>query len=127
MDEKKTVCKRLCIDPYLVPADELDHIVEDGKGSLFKEAAKQISEGVFYKIIYKTMTEADPVESMAQITFSLAIEPLRMKHMEAVYKAPEDIYFRPEKSLKDKLRNCIRYLKDRSGGNIEWRETDEGI
>lgn len=127
MDEKKTVCKRIFIDPHMVPVDELDHIVEDGKKSLFQEASDQIAEGVCYKIIYKIRTEDDPINQLDVICFNLDIEPLRFKHFEAIYKAPEDIYFRPEKSLKDKLRNCIRYLRDHSGGEIDWRETDEGI
>lgn len=122
MDEKQSVMQKLYLDPYMVhdPA-ALDHIVEDAKGRLFKEASKKIEEGVYYSVLYRIRTEQNP--AMKEITLILDLE--RMKHMEAVYKQPEDIYLcRPEKSLKEKLRNCIRYLKDRSGGRIEWRERE---
>ena len=128
MEEKKSVMKRILIDPFMVPPDALDQIIKDGKKSLFQEASDQIAEGAYYKIIYKIRTEDDPIQQMDVICFNLDIEPLRLIHMKAVYKQPEEIYlYRSERSLKDKLRNCIRYLKDRSGGRIEWRETDEGI
>lgn len=122
MDEKQSVMQKLYLDPYMVQDPEaLDHIVEDAKGRLFKELSKKIEEGVYYSVLYRIRTELNP--AMKEITLILDLE--RMKHMEAVYKQPEEIYFyRSERSLKDKLRNCIRYLKDRSGGRIEWRESE---
>ena len=127
MDEKKTVSHRILIDPFMVPPNELDQIIKDGKKRLFQEASDQIAEGAYYKIIYKIRTEDDPIKQMDVICLNLDIEPLRIKHFEAIYKAPEEIILRPAKPLKEKLRNCIRYLKDRSGGEIDWRESDEGI
>ena len=122
MEEKKSVMQKLYLDPYMVHDPEaLDHIVEDAKGRLFKELSKKIEEGVYYSVLYRIRTEQNP--AMKEITLLLDLE--RMKHMEAIYKQPEDIYLcRAERSLKDKLRNCIRYLKDRSGGRIEWREKE---
>lgn len=121
MDEKQSVMQKLYLDPYMVQDSEaLDNMVEDAKGRLFKEASKKIEDGVYYAVLYRIRTEQNPM--MNEVTLILDLE--RMKHMEAVYKQPEEICLRPEKSLKDKLRNCIRYLKDRSGGRIEWRERE---
>ena len=106
-------------------------IVKVKKKDLFATAAEAISEGCYYKIYFETSSEdvyrdfGFPAE---EVILRLNIEPLRMKHMEAVYIPPENIYlYHSDRSLKDKLRNCIKYLKDRSGGEIDWRETDEGI
>lgn len=123
MNEKQWCMQKIYLDPHMVqdPA-ALDHIMEDTKERLFIEASKKIEEGVYYKVRYRNRTELNP--TMNEVTFIFDMEPLRMKHMEAVYTPPEEICLRPEKSLKDKLRNCIRYLKDRSGGRIEWRERE---
>lgn len=122
MDEKQSVMQKLYLDPYMVQdPDALDHIIEDVKGRLFKEVSKKIAEGVCYKVLYRKSTV--PTPTMNEVTLILDLEPLRIKHMEAVYTQPEDIYLCfDERSLKEKLRNCIRYLKDRNGVRIEWRE-----
>lgn len=131
MDEKQSVLQRIYLSRDQINSAAKDEIVKVKKKDLFATAAEAISEGLYYKIYFETSSEdvyrdfGFPAE---EVILRLNIEPIRMKHMEAVYIPSEEIYLcRPDRSLKEKLRNCIRYLKDRSGGEIDWRETDEGI
>lgn len=131
MDEKQSVLQRIYLSRDQINSAAKDEIVKVKKKDLFATAAEAISEGLYYKIYFETSSEdvcrdfGFPAE---EVILRLNIEPLRIKHMEAVCIPSENIYLcRPDRSLKEKLRNCIRYLKDRSGGRIDWRETDEGI
>lgn len=131
MDEKQSVLQRIYLSRDQINSAAKDEIVKVKKKDLFATAAEAISEGVYYKIYFETSSEdvyrdfGFPAE---EVILRLNIEQLRMKHMEAVYIPSEDIYlYHTDRSLKEKLRNCFKYLKDRSGGRIDWRETDEGI
>ena len=131
MDEKQSVLQRIYLSRDQINSAAKDEIVKAKKKDLFATAAEAISEGVYYKIYFETSSEdvyrdfGFPAE---EVILRLNIEQLRMKHMEAVYIPSEDIYlYHTDRSLKEKLRNCFKYLKDRSGGRIDWRETDEGI
>lgn len=126
MDEKQSVLQRIYLSRDQINSAVKDEIVKVKKKDLFATAAEAISEGLYYKIYFETRSEdvcrdfGFPAE---EVILRLNIEPLRMKHMEAVYIPSENIYLcRPDRSLKEKLRNCIRYLKDHSGGRIDWRE-----
>lgn len=127
MDENRLVLQqRIYLSRDQINSAAKEEIVKAKKKDLFATAAEAISERVYYKIYFETRSEFRP--QYEEVILKLNIEPLRIKHMEAVYKQPEEIYLcRSERSLKEKLRNCIRYLKDRSGWKIDWRETDEGI
>lgn len=127
MDEKQMVLQqRIYLSRDQINSAAKDEIVKAKKKDLFATAAEAISERVYYKIYFETRSEFRL--QYEEVILKLKIEPLRMKHMEAVYIPPENIYlYHSDRSLKDKLRNCIKYLKDRSGGKIDWRETDEGI
>ena len=39
-----------------------------------------------------------------------------------VYKSPEELLLQPEKTIRQKLKNCWRYLRDKKGGYIEVRK-----
>lgn len=126
MDENQLVLQqRIYLSRDQINSAAKDEIVKAKKKDLFATAAEAISERVYYKIYFETRSEFRL--QYEEVILKLNIEPLRIKHMEAVYTPPEEIILRPAKPLKEKLRNCIRYLKDRSGGEIDWRETDEGI
>lgn len=127
MDENQLVLQqRIYLSRDQINSAAKDEIVKVKKKELFATAAEAISEGLYYKIYFETRSEFR--YQYEEVILKLNIEPLRMKHMEAVYIPSENIYLcRPDRPLKEKLRNCIKYLKDRSGGRTDWRETDEGI
>lgn len=75
---------------------------------------------VFNDNSYQTF---DPlcVEEFPQIEMrkmTVTLEPIPQMRM--VYKAPEDLHLiRPSTSLRTKLKNCWRYLRDDSEGHYE--------
>lgn len=56
------------------------------------------------------------------VHMSVELEPV--KQYKAVYHPPEERFFRPEPTLKAKLKNCFAYLKDKTGGTIETEEVE---
>ena len=62
----------------------------------------------------------EPIYSAAENDVEL--EPV--KQYKAVYHSPEERFFRPEPTLKAKLKNCFAYLKDKTGGTIETEEVE---
>ena len=56
------------------------------------------------------------------VHMSVELEPVRQ--YKAVYHSPEERFFRPEPTLKAKLKNCFAYLKDKTGGTIETEEVE---
>lgn len=67
----------------------------------------------------------EPIYSAAEndvVHMSVELEPV--KQYKAVYHSPEERFFRPEPTLKAKLKNCFAYLKDKTGGTIETEELE---
>ena len=56
------------------------------------------------------------------VEMSVELEPV--KQYKAVYHPAEERFFRPEPTLKAKLKNCFAYLKDKTGGTIETEEVE---
>ena len=108
-----------------ISLEDLMKIKQMAMEDLFANIAKhEIEMDRPYSIIikddaYKTFdplcAEEYPQIEMRKMT--VTIDPVPQMRM--VYKAPEDLHFKPSKSLWTKLKNCWEYLRDDSEGHYE--------
>ena len=60
---------------------------------------------------------AEEFPNIEQRKMTVNIEPIPQVRM--IYKAPEELHLTPSKSLRTKLKNCWKYLRDDSEGHYE--------
>lgn len=100
----------------LVSEDTVRHVGEDMIRQIFLRATLDMRPGIWYKIKFEESREkayADDVELRIELAYDIIPERA------VVYKAPEEILLPPEKSFRQKLKNCVRYLRDKTGGSLE--------
>lgn len=97
----------------------IERVVRQQARKLIDSVLGQIEKDKWYAI---RMTESDfeafDADKMTK-TMRMEIKPAREQTI--VYKPPEMMLI-PTPSLKEKLKNCIKYLKDKSGGSYEIKE-----
>ena len=118
--------------PSMLPEEDVEIVVGNKRAQLVTKALTEsgyLQDGGFVTLRYsekrdealdlKTLYNAD---GMDIVQMSVELEPV--KQYKAVYHAPEEVYLPPERSLKAKLKNCLAYLKDKTGGTIETEEVE---
>ena len=123
--------QRVYISSILTEADA-QNIIKIKRERFVTEALTEsgfLQDGGFFTLRYsekrdealdlKTLYNADEMDI---VQMSVELEPV--KQYKAVYHSPEERFFRPEPTLKAKLKNCFAYLKDKTGGTIETEEVE---
>lgn len=123
--------QRVYISSILTEADA-QNIVKIKRERFVTEALTEsgyLQDGGFITLRYsekrgealdlKTLYNADEMDI---VQMSVELEPVRQ--YKAVYHSAEERFFRPEPTLKAKLKNCFAYLKDKTGGTIETEEVE---
>lgn len=123
--------QRIYISSILTEADA-QNIIKIKRERFVTEALTEsgyLQDGGFITLRYsekrdealdlKTLYNADEMDI---VQMSVELEPV--KQYKAVYHSPEERFFRPEPTLKAKLKNCFAYLKDKTGGTIETEELE---
>ena len=123
--------QRVYISSILTEADA-QNIIKIKRERFVTEALTEsgfLQDGGFFTLRYsekrdealdlKTLYNADEMDI---VQMSVELEPV--KQHKAVYHSPEERFFRPEPTLKAKLKNCFAYLKDKTGGTIETEEVE---
>ena len=116
--------------PSMLPEEDVEIVVGNKRAQLVTKALTEsgyLQDGGFVTLRYsekrdealdlKTLYNADEMDI---VQMSVELEPV--KQYKAVYHPPEERFFRPEPTLKAKLKNCFAYLKDKTGGTIETEE-----
>ena len=90
------------------------------KENLLGEVSKWIKYGEHYSLNIEKAEEVDPDSERfglhsVRITATFEIIPQTTLH----FVSPEEIHLIPNITFRKKLKNCVAYLKDKSGG--EWR------
>lgn len=118
--------------PSMLPEEDAQIYVGNKRAQFVTEALTEsgyLQDGGFVTLRYSETRGAAldletlyNVEEMDIVQMSVELEPV--KQYKAVYHAPEEIYLPPERSLKAKLKNCLAYLRDKTGGTIETEEVE---
>lgn len=119
--------QRVYIPSILTEADA-QNIVKIKRERFVTEALTEsgyLQDGGFVTLRYSEARGPDIdhyAEDIDIVQMSVELEPV--KQYKAVYHAPEETYFYPTRSLKAKLKNCLAYLRDKTGGTIETEEVE---
>lgn len=116
--------------PSMLPEEDEQIFVGNKRERFVTEALTEsgyLQDGGFITLRYSETRGADldfdiDKDGMDIVQMSVELEPV--KQYKAVYHSPEERFFRPEPTLKAKLKNCFAYLKDKTGGTIETEEVE---
>ena len=103
-----------------IPDEVVTHIEKVQTKELMEAMIPELKKDKWYAIrlseYHDHLYEGDYIQKRMVMEFKPCQEQT------IVYKSSEQINFTPTKSLKDKLKNCIRYMRDKSGGVYELTE-----
>jgi len=106
---------------YLSKYEYTPEISEDVVCHLFADISqkliKEIEFDSWYRIKFSTNFRRE--YDCDVMTCRVAFE--RIPERAVVFKAPEEFLLPPEKSFRQKLKNCVKYLRDKTGGQPEER------
>ena len=118
--------------PSMLPEEDTQIFVGNKRARFVMEALTEsgyLQDGGFITLRYSETRGAaldlemlHHADGMDIVQMSVELEPV--KQYKAVYHPPEERFFRPEPTLKAKLKNCFAYLKDKTGGTIETEEVE---
>ena len=108
--------------PNDAPAEYLERIAQDQARHLLDDMLSHIEKDKWYSIRWTDADFGQPDSFTVTRTMQIEVEPIREKTM--VYISTEQIHLNPsiDKPLSEKLKNCWRYLKDKTGGRMEERD-----
>lgn len=107
---------RRVIPHELDSEDLVKHVRADLIQQIFLRATTDMQPGIWYKIKYEESREkayADDVELLVNLECDTIPERA------VVYRSPETKFLPPVKSFRQKLKNCMKYLRDKTGGGPE--------
>lgn len=110
------------IYPSDAPAEFLERIAQDQARNLLDDMLSHIEKDKWYSIRWTDVDFGQPDPFTVTKTMQIEVEPVREKTL--VHVSTEQIHLTPsiDKPFFEKLKNCIRYLKDKSGGRLEEKE-----
>ena len=92
---------------------------------LMEKAVSQMEPERWYAVKLSKDTSMEYGVGGVKLETSLTVTHVPEKT--AVYIPPEDIFLKNKNrsSLWQKLKNCVAYLMDRTGGKIEWKGNED--
>lgn len=116
---------RRVIPHELDSEDTVRHVREDLIQQIILRATTDMRPGRWYKIKYEESREKayeDDVELRIELAYDIIPERVVAERV-VVFKVPEEVLLPPEKSLWQKLKNCVKYLRHKTGGQPEEGES----
>lgn len=108
-----------------LPDDVVAHMEKAQTMELLMEAMmSELVKDKWYAI--RLSEHDDPLYEEGCIQKRMAVEFKPCQEQTIVYRPPEQMFLTPTKGIKQKLKNCIRYMRDKSGGTFETKETHNG-
>ena len=109
--------------PSDAPAEFLERIAKKQATDLLDGVIGQMEKDKWYAIRWSDIDFAEIDHYTFTKRMQIEVEPMREKTL--VHVSTEQIHLIPsiDKPFFEKLKNCIRYLRDKSGGRLE--EKDE--
>ena len=106
--------------PNDCPMGISDEIITNQTRSIFVSLVSYVISDRYYKIrLGKEKTYSPLTDSTV---YKITLEYNQVPEKIAVYRSPEELNLVPETSTLNKLKNCIRYLRDKTGGKLEFIE-----
>ena len=106
--------------PNDCPTGISDEIITNQTRSILVSLVSYVIPDKYYKIRLKTEKLYKPLTDSKE--YRLTLEYDQVPEKIAVYRSPEELNLVPETSTLNKLKNCIRYLRDKTGGKLEFIE-----
>lgn len=109
--------------PNDAPSEILERMAQDQARNLLDGMLSHIDKDKWYAIRWTDIgyEKSDPFTLTK--TMQIEIEPIREKNM--IWVSPEETYLYPmDAPFMQKLKNCIRYMRDKTGGKWEEREAE---
>ena len=108
--------------PNDAPSEFLERIAQDQARHLLDEMLSHIEKDKWYSIRWTDADFGQPDPFTVTKAMQIEIEPMREKVM--FHVSSEQIHLTPSagKPFFEKLKNCINYLRDKSGGRLEEKE-----
>lgn len=109
------------VNRYLItlPDDVVAHMEKAQTKELMEAVISELEKDKWYAIQlseHYELCEGDCIQKR------MAVEFKPCQEQTLVYRPPEQMFLTPTKSIKQKLKNCIRYMRDKSGGTFETKE-----
>ena len=108
--------------PADIPDALIDRIFKSQSVELLDAAMGQMEKDKWYAIRWSD-EDFVQIDSLGRTkTMQIEVEPVREKTL--VHVSTEQIHLNPsiDKPFFEKLKNCINYLRDKSGGRLEEKE-----
>ncbi len=104
-----------------MPKEAIEHVIKEQERECISEMLTLVETERTYKMsLHHVMAKHCGTSTWGDVYESnvyMDIEPVPELRM--VYKSPEDLHLTPSKSLRTKLKNCWKYLRDNSEGRYE--------
>ena len=104
-------------------SDELaQRCIKEQRERLFAGLSERIEPNRFYSIRLSDRIEEHYMSGETVFTLYLEYEPAIEKQI--VHVSPEEMCFKPSTTLRQKLKNCVAYLRDKTGGMMVEKEIE---
>lgn len=106
---------------FRLSEDLAKHCKKEQVRNLFAELPDKIELNRRYSMMLSEVLYEDREVDGTICTFYIDCDPAIEKKIVRI--SPEEMYFKPSKGFIEKLKNCIGYLRDKTGGMlVERRE-----
>lgn len=111
--------------PMNADSELIENIEKIKFQKLMEEAVSKMEPGHWYAIRLDRQASPQFGGDGMVLKSSLTVTPASEKT--AVYISPEDMFLKNnvQVSFWEKIKNCIKYLRDKSGGEIKWKGKDD--
>lgn len=108
--------------PSDAPAEFLEKIAKKQAADLLDGVIGQMEKDKWYAIRWRDIDFEEIDLHTCIKRMQIEVEPIREKTL--VHVSTEQIHLNPsiDKPLSEKLKNCWRYLRDKTGGRMEERD-----
>ena len=106
-----------------MPSDAVNHYAKAQARELLDAALGKIEKNTWYAI---KMSESDfepSSQPLIRKTMTVEIKKVWLERVEI--RSAEELMLTPSTSFRTKLKNCISYMRDKTGGRIIRRSNDE--
>lgn len=113
---------RVCGFSLGLSDEQAQHWIKEQRARLFADLSEKIEPNRFYSIMLSDSTDEHYMSGETIYTLYLEIEPAIEKQI--VHVSPEEMYFKPSTTLRQRLKNCVAYLRDKTGGMMVEKEIE---
>ena len=108
---------------FSMSEDLAKHCKKEQVRDLFAELHDMIELNRRYSMMLSETLDEDCEVGVTICTFYIDCDPAIEKKIVRI--SPEEMYFKPSKGFIEKLKNCIRYLRDKTGGMLAERSEND--